>query len=624
VTRLRAAFACALVAALAVCSTAAAAAPAPTIKSIDTSHFPRVKVTFVSPDGTPSNLDVVENGQPAVDVHLAGGSGSAVALALDTSTSMRGKPLADAISAAQTFVLGQSNGAQMAVFGFGHTPYQVATFSDNPTGSAAALGQLGTNGVQGTAIYSAVVLASHDLAKLRGDRHTLVLLTDGASVGESTTLNQAIAAAKAADVTIYTVATSAHSAVGPLKILASATGGREIAGTNSAGLKAAYATIARSVNSVSSFTYHSLVPAGQKITLQISANGSAPATVAATAPGHQVVTKPSHGLINLPSSPAGRAAIAGVAALFVLMAALVLLGAKPAVMVGKRISPYTEQRKQVVTVSGLEPPKLTMLHQLYVATEKVAGSLNYWKRLTFQLEQANLPLRTAEVVYIQMGSAILLAAFGSLILGIRGIEALIPLIVGGLIPMLYVKFMARRRLNAFEMQLPETLITLAASLKAGHAFNSALQSVVKEGAEPTSTELSRVSSEIQLGMPSEQALDNMAQRMNSTNFGFVVMAVNIQRTVGGSLADILDMVADTVRQRQQFSRKVKALTAQGRMSAYVLLAMPFMMALAIYALNSAYITILFDTTAGNVMIGIALFMMTIGGIVIQRIVSFKG
>jgi len=84
------------------------------------------------------------------------------------------------------------------------------------------------------------------------------------------------------------------------------------------------------------------------------------------------------------------------------------------------------------------------------------------------------------------------------------------------------------------------------------------------------------------------------------------------------------MVADTVRQRQQFSRKVKALTAQGRMSAYVLLAMPFMMALAIYALNSAYITILFDTTAGNIMIGIALFMMTIGGIVIQRIVSFKG
>jgi tight adherence protein B len=254
----------------------------------------------------------------------------------------------------------------------------------------------------------------------------------------------------------------------------------------------------------------------------------------------------------------------------------------------------------------------------------VAGSLNYWQRLSYRLEQANLPLRTAEVVYIQMASAILLAAITSLLLGMQGIGALIALAIGGAIPLLYVKFMARRRMNAFEMQLPETLITLAASLKAGHAFNSALQSVVKEGAEPTSTELARVSSEIQLGMPSEQALDAMAKRMNSTNFGFVVMAVNIQRTVGGSLADILDMVADTVRQRQQFTRKVKALTAQGRMSAYVLLAMPFLMGLAIFALNQAYIKVLLDTTAGNMMVGAALVMMTIGGIVIQRIVSFKG
>ena len=127
--------------------------------------------------------------------------------------------------------------------------------------------------------------------------------------------------------------------------------------------------------------------------------------------------------------------------------------------------------------------------------------------------------------------------------------------------------------------------------------------MVKEGAEPTSTELARVSSEIQLGMPSERALEAMAKRMNSTNFGFVVMAVNIQRTVGGSLADILDMVADTVRQRQQFSRKVKALTAQGRMSAYVLLAMPFLMGLAIFALNRPTSRSCSTPRAGNIMIG---------------------
>ena len=87
--------------------------------------------------------------------------------------------------------------------------------------------------------------------------------------------------------------------------------------------------------------------------------------------------------------------------------------------------------------------------------------------------------------------------------------------------------------------------------------------------------------------------------MDSTNFGFVVMAVNIQRTVGGCLAEILDMVADTVRQRQQFTRKVKALTAQGRMSAYVLLAMPFLMGLAIFALNPKYMSHPVHVTAGQ-------------------------
>jgi tight adherence protein B len=614
---------CALVVAASV-STAGAATPGVVVKSIDTSHFPTVRVTIDTPGGPPSQLNVMENGQPAAGVRTSGGADSVIALAIDTSGSMQGAKLADAIAAARTFVFGEAQGTQIGVYGFGHQAYQGSQFSVDPTSASDALGQLGTDSVAGTAIYSAVVTASHALAAEHVDRRSLVLLTDGASFNESTTLAQAIQAAKTAHVAIYAVAVGASAKVAPLQQMASATGGTEISAANRSALNAAYSQIAAKVGSVSTFTYHSLALPGSKISLQISASGSPAAAASATAPGHEAVSASHHSSINLPAGSAGRAAIAGVAALFVLMAALILLGSRPGIGVGKRITPFTEQKRQAADATGPEMPKITMLHQLYVATEKVAGSLNYWQRMSYRLEQANLPLRTAEVVYIQMASAILLAAITSLLLGMQGIGALIALAIGGAIPMLYVKFMARRRMNAFEMQLPETLITLAASLKAGHAFNSALQSVVKEGAEPTSTELARVASEIQLGMPSEQALDAMAKRMNSTNFGFVVMAVNIQRTVGGSLADILDMVADTVRQRQQFTRKVKALTAQGRMSAYVLLAMPFLMGLAIFALNQAYITVLLDTTAGNMMIGAALVMMTIGGIVIQRIVSFKG
>jgi tight adherence protein B len=316
--------------------------------------------------------------------------------------------------------------------------------------------------------------------------------------------------------------------------------------------------------------------------------------------------------------------IAGVAALFVLLGCLVVLSSKPGVSATKRIAPYTEQKRKAAEVMGFGPAKISVLHQLYIATEKIGGSFNYWKRMTYRLEQADLPLRTAEVMYIQMGASLFLGIVGKVALHLNGFLVLVPLILGVAIPGLFVKFSARRRLNAFEAQLPETLITMAASLKAGHAFNAALSSVVKEGAEPTSKELARVSQEIALGMPSEAALEAMARRMDSTNFGFVVMAVNIQRTVGGSLAEILDMVADTVRQRQQFSRKVKALTAQGRMSAYVLVAMPFLMGLAIFALNPKYMSVLFISSAGKIMIGISLVMMAIGGAIIRKIVSFKG
>jgi tight adherence protein B len=628
VIRARLAICVALVTAFAVAGTASAAAPpAPTIQSINTSKFPDVSVTVKTATGSSATpqLVVTENGQPAAGVDQSADTNlPAIALLNDTSMSMRGQPLADAKAAATSFVFSQSPDTVMAVYGFDSSAYVSTPFPSDRTATTNAINQLFIGAKPGTALYSSVIQASNDLAKQSQQKHVILLMTDGHAANDPATLQQAQAAAKKANVTIFAVTTSSdQAALAPLRSLADGSGGEMIPVTNSSALAAAYKTIGNSLNSTVNFSYHSLVPPGKPIQLSVSVNGSAAATQTVKAPGTYTGATTSGGS-SVPANAAGRAAIAGLVALFVLAGALILLSSKPAIMVGKRIAPHTEQKKQVVVVApGQEIPKISILHQLYVATEKIAGSFNYWKRISFRLEQANLPLRTAEVVYLQMGSGILLAAIVSLLLRLGSIAALISLVIGAVIPWMYVKIMAKRRLNAFETQLPETLITLAASLKAGHAFNSALNSVVKEGVEPTSTELSRVSSEIQLGMPSETALESMAIRMDSTNFGFVVMAVNIQRTVGGSLAEILDMVADTVRQRQQFSRKVKALTAQGRMSAYVLLGMPFFMALAIFALNQQYITVLFTETAGQMMIAGSLFMMAIGGLIIKKIVSFK-
>ena len=130
--------------------------------------------------------------------------------------------------------------------------------------------------------------------------------------------------------------------------------------------------------------------------------------------------------------------------------------------------------------------------------------------------------------------------------------------------------------------------------------------------------------EARLGRPMEEALAEMAERVGSKNFDFVITAVTIQRQVGGSLAGLFDMVADTVRERQQFARKIKGLTAMGRASAYVLIALPFVMAVAITLINPGYMAPLYHTSTGHKLILIGLIMMAFGSLVLRRIVSFKG
>ena len=195
---------------------------------------------------------------------------------------------------------------------------------------------------------------------------------------------------------------------------------------------------------------------------------------------------------------------------------------------------------------------------------------------------------------------------------------------GAAVPFLVVWIKGLRRTRAFENQLPDLLITLAASLKAGHSFKTGLQTIVDEGRPPASKELKRVLTEAQLGRPIDDALAEMAVRLGSKNFEFVITAVTIQRQVGGSLAGLIDMVADTVRQRQQFARKIKGLTAMGRAGAYVLMGLPFFVAAAITLLNGEYMDPLYHSSTGHKLIATMLVMMAIGSILLRRIASFKG
>jgi tight adherence protein B len=196
--------------------------------------------------------------------------------------------------------------------------------------------------------------------------------------------------------------------------------------------------------------------------------------------------------------------------------------------------------------------------------------------------------------------------------------------VGFAVPIAYVSWKARGRLRRFENQLPDMLITLAASLKAGHSFRQGVQSVVDEGAEPAADEFKRVLTETQLGKPMDDALLDMARRIGSKDLTFVINAVTIQRQIGGSLAGLFDMVADTVRLRQQFVRKVRSLTAMGRMSAYVLVGLPFFVGALVTIMNPGYMAPLYHTATGQKLMFTGLAMIVVGSAILKKIASFRG
>jgi tight adherence protein B len=255
--------------------------------------------------------------------------------------------------------------------------------------------------------------------------------------------------------------------------------------------------------------------------------------------------------------------------------------------------------------------------------ERVLADVKQFKQAQRMIERADLPLRPGELLAGCAGAGLLLAAFAT----VAGSTLPVTLILGALgfwAPLGFVSFKARSRVRRFENQLPDLLITLAASLKAGHSFRQGIQSVVEEGAEPAAKEFKRVMTETQLGKPIDDALGHMAERVGSENFTFVVNAVTIQRQIGGSLAGLFDMVAETVRQRQQFGRKVKSLTAMGRMSAYVLVGLPFFIAAVVTLLNPAYMAPLYHTGLGQQLMVGSVLMIGVGSLMLKRIATFRG
>ena len=612
-------------AALVALTVPAAAGAGVRLNGVDFGAYPAVRATVVTSVPSAAQPRLFENGRPVVGLQAVNlGRSKNVVLALDTSRSMAGKPLAEAAAAATAFVATKPSSDRIALVTFGQRASLQGPFSTSTIDSDNALRTLAVGANSGTALWDAVDLSARLLASQPGGR-VVVLLTDGNDVGSRASESDALLSLHKAGVVVYPIAFGSHADSSGLERLASSTGGSFHTASTSATLSGIYSSIGRELRRTWRVRYLTTARPGDKLELKASAGklGSDKTSVSVPGSGSATSDKPSP---LLPDSFYGRAGdllFTVLAALLVLAAGILAASTLRGSWLKRRLAAHVEPSRGRAAKHRTGRERLAMLSGLFRVTESTFAHRRQWRNLQLLLERADLPLRTVEFAWLLIGCSFVLGVLAAIING-GALAILASFLVGGFVPYLVVWMKARRRVRAFEDQLPDLLITMAASLKAGHSFKQGIQSVVDEGQEPAAKELRRVLTDTQLGRPMEAALQETADRIGSKNFSFVITAVNIQRQVGGSLAGLFDMVADTVRDRQQFARKIRSLTAMGRMAAYVLIGLPFFIAISMTVLNPTYMDPLFHSHTGHMLIMLGLTMMAFGSLVLKKIVSFKG
>jgi tight adherence protein B len=201
--------------------------------------------------------------------------------------------------------------------------------------------------------------------------------------------------------------------------------------------------------------------------------------------------------------------------------------------------------------------------------------------------------------------------------------SLVGVLILGSLPFLYIIIKKRRRMEKFQEQLPEAMELIARALKAGQAFSGGLKMVADESGDPIGTEFSKILDELNFGVGVPDALKNLAKRIDCPDLKFFVIAVLIQRESGGNLAEILENISYLIRERFKLHGRVRTLAAEGKISAYVLIAIPFLLATFMYFVQPNYITLLITDPIGRIMLGSAIVMMVIGIVVMRKMILFR-
>lgn len=571
----------------------------------------------------------------------ASGTGATVKrttiLAIDTSNSMRGARFDAARTAAEAFL----DTAPADVY------VGIVTFAgDVRTAQAPTLDHAAARQVlesltlsRATRLYDGVQAAVR-LAGTAGQRKILVL-SDGADTTGSD-LAPVLAAVKRTD-TLVDVISLDPGAARPdpgLARLAQVGGGRVIPATSGA-VRAAFADEAAALGR--QVLVSGPVPTGLMGT---SATVAVDLPVASGAPLHaeafatvRAASTPVAAPLAVPVVRAGGSALpswamyAGVLALGAgLVGVLVLLVPRgPAPMTAaERVATYTSVTAGLgardESGRGLQE-RLDPEQALAQAKDAAAGVLrrnrDLESRIARRLDAAGSELKPAEWLLVHLGAFLVASLLGLLLVGSNAVLGLLFIVLGAVVPWAVLRVRASRRRKQFGAVLPDTLQLMSGALAAGLSLQQAVDTIVKEGSEPIAGEFRRVLAETRLGVTVEEALDGVAERFESRDFEWVVMAIRIQRQVGGNLAELLDTVAATMREREYMRRQVASLSAEGRLSAWVLGGLPPLFLLYLVLTQGSYVAPLFHDPRGWVMLAFAVIWLSIGVFWMSRLVKVE-
>lgn len=570
---------------------------------------------------SPDSVVVRENGKVVQDVTVvpaseADASEFGVVLVIDASKSMRGAAIEGAMSAAQALVAKRQPEQAVGIVTFNARPTIRLPLTTDQTAIDAALAtppELMAKTHAYDAVSTAVTMLENDKVAAK----SIVVLSDGADTGSAKSLDQVATEAREAGVRVFTVGLRSDAFDGAaLRDLSQRGGGQYAEAATPGDLEPIFGELGAKLASEYLIRYRSDARAARHVVVAVTVDGYPGAVTAGYMTPSAAATAE---LFDRSALERFMRSSAGMVTIALLIAALVALSVF--VLVRPRGQGIRKRLSEFVSLADAEERAEERRKELFLErAERSFQGTTWWARFKQELDVGRVRMPAIRIV-AWTALATLVAMFVlSLLAGpVAALAGLtVPFIVRS-----YLRRRVERQRELFAEQLPDNLQVLASALRAGHSLVGALSVVVDDAPEPSRQEFQRLVADEQLGVPLDQSFEVIARRMRSKDIKQVGLVAALQLETGGNTAEVLDSVADTVRQRFDLRRLVKTLTAQGRLTRWILSGLPVFLIVVITLLNPKYMSPLYTHPIGRLLLLIAALMVVAGSLVIRRIINIR-